>query len=137
MLKPIQRFVLLLHVISDNRHWDLMLENGDHLATWRLPLHPSQMSLTGTTDTLPAERIADHRLAYLTYEGQVSGARGEVKREDQGHYELLSRSPDIWQVRLAGDTLNGVFELSAGVGKGQIRIVQPVTGSDRGPAPPA
>lgn len=123
MLKPIQRFVLLLHILSDNRHWDLMLERGDHLATWRLPADPSALLPAGGAGQLPAERIADHRSAYLTYEGPVSGGRGEVKREDEGRYELLRELPDVWHVRLMGRRLDGVFELPLGPGTGQIRSI--------------
>lgn len=136
MLKPIQRFALLLHILSDNRHWDLMLENGDHLATWRLPANPSALGPAGTTDNLPAERIADHRLAYLTYEGPVSGGRGEVKREDAGSYELLRKLPDVWQVRLMGARLTGDFELPARAGVGQIRRISTVSGPREGSAAP-
>ena len=141
MLKPIQRFALLLHILSDNRHWDLMLENGDGLATWRLPLDPFALATAATTDNVPAERIADHRLAYLTYEGPVSGERGEVRREDEGDYELLRSLPDVWLVRLAGRRLNGDFELPLQSSGGRFRRVGPARGAaiDRpeGPAAPA
>jgi hypothetical protein len=35
-----------------------------------------------------AERLADHRLDYLKYEGPVSGDRGEVRRLDAGNYRM-------------------------------------------------
>ena len=43
-----------------------MLEAGDTLWTWALPAEP----VPGTE--LLGERITDHRLAYLTYEGPLS-----------------------------------------------------------------
>jgi hypothetical protein len=75
------RFVILEHDRPE-LHWDLMLESGSALRTWRLAAPPQT----------PGERIAatalpDHRLHYLDYEGPVSGNRGTVKRWDTGHYE--------------------------------------------------
>ncbi|MBP7936108.1 MAG: hypothetical protein KA354_15815 [Phycisphaerae bacterium] len=136
MIKPTQRFVLLRHVISDNRHWDLMLEKGNHLATWRLLTHPSSLASAGPTDQLPAERIADHRLAYLTYEGPVSGGRGEVTREDAGEYEVCHESTDVWRVRLTGNRLNGLFDLPIATGKGYVRRASPVSDSGESPTAP-
>src|SRR5262249_42830737 len=61
-------------------HWDLMLECGEVLKTWRLAEAPAQ------GQTVRAEAIADHRKLYLDYEGPVSGSRGKVKRWDGGFY---------------------------------------------------
>jgi len=58
-----------------------MLEVGEHLQTWRLPTTPGSAPVT-----MQAERIGDHRLAYLDYEGPVSGDRGTVARWDAGEY---------------------------------------------------
>ena len=33
---------------------------------------------------IPCEALADHRLAYLDYEGPISGGRGSVTRWDRG-----------------------------------------------------
>ena len=49
----------------------------------------------------------DHRLAYLDYEGPVSGGRGSVTRWDQGTYELEHHSDDELAVVLAGRRLAG------------------------------
>ena len=51
-----------------------MLEAGDVLKTWALPQPPQpgvEMECTA---------LADHRLAYLDYEGPLSGNRGAVTR---------------------------------------------------------
>lgn len=71
------RFVILEHD-HPFLHWDLLLEQGPAAATWRLSAPPTVgSSVTG-------QRIADHRLLYLDYEGPVSGDRGHVKRVDAG-----------------------------------------------------
>lgn len=61
-------------------HWDLLLQQGDVLKTWRLlqPVTP------GTW--IAAEQLSDHRLHYLTYEGPVSGNRGSVFRVTSGKF---------------------------------------------------
>jgi hypothetical protein len=92
------RFVLLLHECPDDRpratHCDLMLEDGAALRTWalsRLPhdwrLLSADANLIDATNTVDAEQLADHRLAYLDYEGPISGDRGAVHRLDQGTYQ--------------------------------------------------
>ena len=62
-------------------HWDLMLQTGDVLRTWRLAESPQPGK------TIRAEAIANHRLMYLDYEGPVSGNRGRVRRWDEGIYQ--------------------------------------------------
>jgi len=73
------RYVILTHD-HPFPHWDLMLEDGGTLRTWRLLSEP------GAGRVVPAERLGDHRLAYLDYEGPVSGGRGVVARWDHGTY---------------------------------------------------
>ncbi|MCY2966352.1 MAG: hypothetical protein NT069_22425 [Planctomycetota bacterium] len=80
------QFVVLRHDWPD-LHWDLMLENGATLRTWRLSRPPD---LVGPIEV---RAIADHRLAYLTYEGPVSGNRGTVTRHLAGTYELRRDEP--------------------------------------------
>lgn len=50
--------------------------------------------------TVAAERLADHRLAYLEYEGEISGNRGSVQRIAEGGYELLQSTARLWHVQL-------------------------------------
>lgn len=76
------RFVILRHD-HPFLHWDLLLEHGDTAATWRLLTEP----VAGKP--IPCERIADHRLHYLTYEGPVSGGRGAVIRVAAGFYQSV------------------------------------------------
>src|SRR5262245_11973321 len=95
------RFVILEHD-HPHLHWDLMLEAGDALWTWRLERPPH-----GGLETIPAERIGDHRLDYLEYEGPVSRGRGSVKRWDWGTYDLLEGSEDRLRLLFQGQHLDG------------------------------
>ena len=84
-----------------------MLECGGVLWTWSLPEEPSP------GQALPATRLADHRLAYLDYEGEVSVGRGRVTRWDQGVYETLSEiSPAEMRYTLAGQKIAGEVRLT-------------------------
>jgi hypothetical protein len=104
------RFVVLEHVWN-GVHWDVMLESeeGGPLRTWAVdaPIVPGR--------ELPARALADHRAAYLEYEGEVSGGRGEVNRVDRGGYERLAWADDLVRVRLAGVQFTGVLELRKAV----------------------
>jgi hypothetical protein len=110
------RFVLLFHVCPPKyprpSHWDLMLEAGGALETWALPAlphawHAARQQTAATFPACPAiavdnsiiaERLAGHRLAYLDYEGPVSGERGEVFRIAAGTFTLESQSAERWLV---------------------------------------
>ena len=68
-----RRFVIQKHTTGGASHYDLMLEAGGALATWRLRRLPTVMKPGGS---MPAQALPDHRLAYLSYEGEISGGRG-------------------------------------------------------------
>ena len=99
------RFVILRHECPEGYkpgvHWDLMLEEAESLRTWELAAEPA-IGLT-----IAAEQLPDHRLAYLDYEGPISGDRGTVARWDYGSYELLKSSPTELCFILLGDRLCG------------------------------
>jgi hypothetical protein len=57
------------------------------------------------------ERLADHRLAYLDYEGEVSDNRGTVTRVAAGEFELISETTDRLSVRLTKGALHGVLTI--------------------------
>lgn len=99
------RFVVLHHQFPPGHtraeHWDLMLELGNALRTWAMPAEPR----AGETQT--AEALSDHRLAYLDYEGPVSGDRGWVNRWDSGTLELQSESDVRLALSLRGNRLAG------------------------------
>jgi hypothetical protein len=98
------RFVLLEHD-HPVLHWDLMIEAGGVLRTWRLPRLPSDV------DEMTAEAIADHRLAYLDYEGEVSGGRGCVIRRDRGTYTAAMIFEDAIELRLSGEQWQGTIAM--------------------------
>jgi DNA polymerase Ligase (LigD) len=101
------RFVILQHD-HPSLHWDLMLEAGPALRTWRLAAPPA------TGQAVPAEPSFDHRLVYLDYEGPVSGGRGSVVRWDAGTFAWLQDGPDQVAVRLAGGKVQGQGVLERG-----------------------
>jgi hypothetical protein len=96
------RFVLLEHD-HPQRHWDLLLEAGTVLRSWRLSAPP------GTAPEVVAEPTPDHRLLYLDYEGPVSGGRGSVQRWDDGSFEWQEDGAERIGVRLLGRRLRGVL----------------------------
>lgn len=49
---------------------------------------------------LRAERAPDHRPAYLSHEGPISGDRGEVRRLAAGLVTDQRRGPDGWQLEV-------------------------------------
>ncbi|HMC65727.1 MAG TPA: DNA polymerase ligase N-terminal domain-containing protein [Gemmataceae bacterium] len=89
-------------------HWDLMLETGDVLRTWRLLEAPEPGK------TIAAEALGDHRRMYLDYEGPVSGGRGRVKRWDAGSFEWTKDQLNQVVIRLAGQRLRGAATLKLG-----------------------
>lgn len=94
------RFVVLTHDWP-SLHWDFMLEKQADLRTWRL----SQPADAGSE--ISAEALPSHRLAYLEYEGPVSGNRGQVVRWDQGRYDSVVDREECVEVELHGERLNG------------------------------
>jgi hypothetical protein len=108
------RFVLLYHECPPSfgkpSHWDLMLERNGVLLTWNLATLPAAWNGESSADDEPvvATRIADHRIAYLDYEGPISGDRGVVTRLDQGEYDLLEESDEVIRIRLRSERRQGV-----------------------------
>ncbi len=98
------RFVLLEHRWR-GVHWDLMLERGETLRTWAI----DAPIVAGVE--LPARSLADHRMVYLEYEGEVSGGRGSVRRLDAGTYATIDWRDDRVRVTLEGTQLVGEAEL--------------------------
>jgi hypothetical protein len=104
------RFVILRHDCPSGHerglHWDFMLETGDVLRTWALAEPPAEAI------AIAAEALPDHRLAYLDFEGPLTGDRGAVTRWDQGSYELVSQRDGELVVELFGERLEGLVTLS-------------------------
>ena len=98
------RFVVLEHD-HPTLHWDFMLEAGTALRTWRLEHAPADGG------TIVAAPLPDHRLAYLDYEGPVSGGRGSVTRWDAGTYEAAEEAEDRIVMRLESSRITGTATL--------------------------
>ncbi|MBX3384962.1 MAG: hypothetical protein KF768_00160 [Phycisphaeraceae bacterium] len=117
-------WVLLRHDTPDGLwHLDWLLErpgltlaerndpNHRSLLCWRLPRdvdgveHGGGWRPTTTgSDRKPirAEQLPDHRRLYLTYEGQLSGDRGRVRRLASGLVEFDRLAPDATTFRVRG-----------------------------------
>lgn len=103
------RFVILRHELPPGHdrgtHFDLMLEVGGVLRTWALPELPE------VGKAIEAEALPDHRLAYLEYEGPVSGNRGAVSRVEEGEYEKVEETEALLRFRLVGKLIVGMLIL--------------------------
>lgn len=94
------RYTLSHHSGSpEGDHYDLFLEVGDKLRTWRLR-SPDLSKLQS------AAPIADHRPIYLDYNGPLSNERGHVRIEVSGTYEAT------WSERHIELTLDGTRKFS-------------------------
>jgi hypothetical protein len=83
-------WVLLIHELPDTSwHYDWMIQTNDdaraQLITFRIAARPDDPSCTD----FEAVRIQDHRADYLSFEGDIQGERGRVKRVGQGRAEIL------------------------------------------------
>ena len=101
------RFVVQEHTTTDGVHWDLMLERGEVLETFRLEQPPEAAS----TGTIRATRIFGHPLRFLTYEGPVQKGTGRVKIADRGTCDV-SHGENVISLKLRGEVLQGGFTLS-------------------------
>ena len=103
------RFVILLHETPPSyirpTHWDLMLEDGEHLLTWALADMPR---VNCDTD---AEQLGHHRIEYLDTQSPLSGNRGTVQRIAAGEFEWLVREKDRITITLRGEALRGTAQL--------------------------
>jgi len=95
--------VQLLHELPDGAaHVDWLLgmdpEGRQPLITFRLPRRVDELR---AGETMEAQRIADHRPAYLYYEGPVSGGggsggRGTVRRLRRGRIHRFDPHQPVW-----------------------------------------
>lgn len=93
------RYAVLWHDGSQRGdHYDWLFEGDSSLATWAL-----QQSLPSDIPGWQlAERLPDHRMLYLDYEGPISGGRGSVRRVEQGDYRLVEMTADVCCLQLTG-----------------------------------
>jgi len=87
------RFVLLCHnTAEDQFHWDFLFEKSSGCKTFSASQEfVEEAQKTGTLQCVVTP-LADHRLAYLDYEGPVSDNRGFVKRLDVGTYQTIAET---------------------------------------------
>ena len=84
------RFVVLHHQVdrglkrTERCHFDWMFEIDEVLVTWST----EPIEFDSREITVRAERLADHRLAYLDFEGEISGGRGTVSRVVAGTFQF-------------------------------------------------
>lgn len=105
------RYVILRHELPPGQarssHYDVMFEAGEVLRTWAVndpPDAPGEQA---------AEPLPDHRRNYLTYEGPVSGDRGEVRRWDEGTYVTRQDDAAALVVDVRGTRLGGTVTITA------------------------
>jgi hypothetical protein len=99
------RFTIVAHDHPFD-HWDLFLEAGPILRTWRL------IPRLDAVVTFSVEPTPDHRLHYLEYEGPIAGGRGNVKLVDTGTFAWDHDGPDRTAVHLSGTRFAGLLVLS-------------------------
>lgn len=101
-------YVIHKHDSGEETHWDLMLESADSLRTWRLDTAPQDIR------SLPisATSIAGHPKRFLTYEGPVQNAQGNVQIVDSGTYCPAEETSTQLKLTLAGRILKGTFVLT-------------------------
>jgi len=100
-------FVIQEHTSPCGIHWDLMLQFQDVLRTWRLSVPPQQIQ----NEPIPAEKIADHPLRFLSYEGPVQNHIGSVKIVDGGRLKYLDVRENKCYFSCHGNVLSGTYLL--------------------------
>ncbi len=104
-----KKFVVQKHQKeSEPTHWDLMLESGNCLETYRLAELPEKWG----KETIEAVKILDHPLKFLSYQGSVNKGKGRVEIADCGTYRILERDDKQRLLEFAGNILNGKFVLT-------------------------
>lgn len=98
------RFVFLEHDFP-TLHWDILLQQGNRLLGWRGD-HQGHFLNGGHV-----VQTSDHRLAYLDYEGPLTGQRGTVKRIDGGRLVWRRFENDEFIAEIQGDRWYGMLEL--------------------------
>ncbi len=94
------RFAVLIHDWPEP-HFDLFLEAGSVLLSWKLPADFSLLISSPIVSAPP------HRTFYLDYEGVVEGGRGIVTRWDSGQFRWIEVG---MRAKFFGQKLTGVYE---------------------------
>jgi hypothetical protein len=104
---PEKRFVIQKHTQEGQTHWDLMIEAGEKLKTWRLENPPEKLA-TGKTKATP---IFDHDKKFLTYQGPVNNGKGMVEIVDEGTCTIESTNEIELKINFDGKKLKNNFRL--------------------------
>jgi len=102
-----KRFVIQEHSTDDDTHWDLMLETENTLQTFRLDTSPRQIPQSPAH----AQKIHDHPIKFLAYQGPVQNGKANVKIVDSGTYNIKHQTKQKIELHLTGKILNGKFTL--------------------------
>lgn len=94
---------------TEKAHFDFMIEENETLLTWRLSENAMKNFLAGIK--VFAQRIADHRKKYLTYEGPITCDRGMVKIVDKGECTALHIDENVQQYAIKGLILHGSLSI--------------------------
>ncbi|MCP4712943.1 MAG: hypothetical protein GY869_30310 [Planctomycetes bacterium] len=101
------RFVIQQHTCEQQVHWDLMLDKDGELATWQVLIEPTSWGF----EPILCRHIFNHRLIYLTYQGELTNNRGYVRIAAQGEFHTEEFTENYWRLSLTGDKIMGVLEL--------------------------
>jgi bifunctional non-homologous end joining protein LigD len=96
-----RQFVIHKHTRGTDIHWDLMIEQGDVLKTWRLDNPPEKLATEKTT----AIPIFDHDKKFLTYQGIVNNGTGTVEIADEGTCEIISNKEIYFDGKILSGTI--------------------------------
>lgn len=97
--------MILEHSVNGGVHFDLMLEvaGQELLRTFQFARWPLAVG-----EACACVQLADHRRAYLDYEGEISGGRGSVRRVSagtwSGRYELACEGGELVRLQISGAT---------------------------------
>ena len=108
MANPARQFVIQRHSTPDGVHWDLMLEMDDCLWTWRLHVPPAEIK----NKPITVERIHDHPLRFLSYEGPVQNNTANVRIADRGLCRIINPTENSLVFKPQGTILKGTFILT-------------------------
>ncbi|MFM9996414.1 MAG: hypothetical protein ACKVU4_11520 [Phycisphaerales bacterium] len=104
------RTVLLRHDLPDgSAHYDWMIQRPGGPGATLVAFRVTERIDAGVA-AFVAERIGDHRAAYLDYEGEVSGGRGRVTRVAEGEVEIVADEPARFAAAGSIGAARGAFE---------------------------
>lgn len=102
-----RRFVIQKHVRQGDVHWDFMIESDGCLQTWRIDAAPEKLA----QKPVHAEKIPDHPLRFLTYEGPVNRGKATVQIAEAGTYRIVENDKRKITLDMDGKILQGKFSL--------------------------